>query len=148
MATYGGETPILKYGLQITVEPPDNTSESQPVNQGDLFKLGGTDSDGSGYKLEELALDDDAETCVLVMALHRMTSMNQMGVQVFGNYHQIRRVRYLTGAAPALGESIASAQDASPTLAEGRAVKGIAFATGKGYVCSVNTGDLEVEVLI
>jgi hypothetical protein len=140
--TFGGETPIVKYGLEITVEAPAGTAEATPVEAGDLFKIGGTDADGSGYKLVALATTDDPETCVMVMALHRMTEVREMGVKVLGNYHQIRRLKYVTGSAPTLGQSIKA------NTANTRRILGLAWATGKGIVLKVNTADLDADVLI
>jgi hypothetical protein len=142
--TFGGETPDVKYGLEITVEAPDGTSTATPVEQGDLFKLGASsdlDSDGSGYKLVPLVADDNPATCVMVMAKHRMTEVREMGVKVLGGYHQIRRLRYVSGAAPTIGQSVAA------TAGNLRRIKGIAFANGAGRVCKVNTGDLDADVL-
>lgn len=142
MAGYGGETPLVEYGLTMTVEAPTGTDSTTPVNQGDLFKLSGTAADGSGYKVAAAAADDDPQNCILVMALHRMTSVGPMGVLVLGGYAGTTKFNYYTGAAPTIGQSIAV------TASNVRKVKGIAWAAGKGYVTAVDTTNLMVEVLI
>jgi hypothetical protein len=141
MAGYGGETPQVKYGLSITVESPDGTSATVPVEQGDLFKLGGTASDGSGYKAVALVSGNDATSSVVIMALHRITEVGTMGVQVIGRYSQIRRLNYVSGSAPTLGQSV----EASGSNV--RKIVGKAF-DGDGFVCAVNTSDLTAEVLV
>lgn len=141
MAGYGGETPLIGFGLRMTVEAPTGTDATTPVEQGDLFKLGGTASDGSGYKAVALAAGNDSTSSVVIMALHRMTEVNQMGVIVFGKWQQIRRVNYVSGAAPTLGQSI-EASTTNPRKAVGKAYD------GDGYVLKVDTTALTAEVLV
>ena len=140
---YGGETPIIKYGTEITVESPAGISAAAPINQGDLFILSGTAADGSGYKAAA-ATAGNAPTTVgcLLMALHRMEQPSQpMGVKVLnGSMEQIRRLRY-TGS-PTLGQSVAI------SAADVRKVVGKAFAVGDGRILAINTSTTEVEVLI
>lgn len=142
MAGYGGETPLVKYGLSYTFESPTGTTTAAPVEQGDLFKVSGTASDGSGYKLAALTAGDDPTEVVMVMALHRMTEVGTMGGQLIGNWHQVRRLNYVSGSAPTLGQSIEAA------AGNVRKVAGKAFAIGSGIVLKVNTADLTVEVLV
>lgn len=142
MAGYGGETPLIDFALSMTVEGPTGTNAATPVEQGDLFKLGGTAYDGTGYKAAALAAGDDATSSVVLMALHRATEVGTMGVMVVGGYRGVVRFNYVTGAAPTIGQSIeASAVDT-------RKVAGKAFARGDGYVLSINTANLTVEVLV
>lgn len=141
MAGYGGETPLIGFGLRLTVEAPTGTDSTTPVAQGDLFKLGGTAADGSGYKAAALASGNDSTSSVVVMALHAMTEVGPMGVFVLGNWHAVRRLNYVSGAAPTIGQSI----EASGTNV--RKVAGKAF-DGDGYVTKVDTAGLQVEVLV
>lgn len=141
MSGYGGETPLVKYGLSYTFESPDGTTAAVPVAQGDLFKIGGTASDGTGYKLVALVDGNDFTSSVIVMALHAIAEVGTMGAQILGNWHQIRRLNYVTGVAPTLGQSV----EASGVNV--RKVKGKAF-DGDGIVLKVNTADLTVEVLV
>jgi len=139
---YGGETPIIKYGTEITVESPTATSEAAPVEQGDLFILSGTAVDGTRFKIAEGAAGNDFTSHgVLCMALHRTIQPNKpMGVKLLSRaLSQIRRLKY-DGSAPKLGQSI--------ELATGnvRKVTGKAF-DGDGIVLAVNTATTEVEVL-
>lgn len=140
---YGGETPQIKYGTELTLETPDGISESAPQLQGDLFKVGGPAADGTQLKAVPLVAADDPNTCIMVQALTRETKPDRpAGYKVINGYgEQIRRMRYVSGAAPALGQSIeASATDV-------RKVAGQAWARGAGMVVAVNTSALEVEVL-
>lgn len=141
MAGYGGETPLIGFGMTLTVEAPTGTSATIPVEQGDLFKLGGTAGDGTGYKAAALVAGNDATSSVVLMALHRMTEVAQMGVYVVGRWQSVRRLNYVSGAAPTLGQSI----EASATNV--RKVVGKAFDTD-GYVLKVDTTALQVEVLV
>lgn len=142
MAGYGGQFPLVKYGVTLTVEAPDGTTTAAPVEQGDVFKLGGTASDGTGYKVVACSDGNDATSSVLVMALHRITSVNDLGVLILsGKWAGVDRVRYHTGAAPTLGQSI----EASGVNV--REIKGKSF-DGDGYVLKVDTSALEVEVLV
>jgi len=141
MADYGGDTPLIGFGLRMTVEAPTGTNATTPVEQGDLFKLGGTAADGSGYKAAALVGGNDATSSVVIMALHRMTEVAQMGVVVLGPWQQIKRLNYVSGAAPTLGQSI----EASGTNV--RKIAGKAY-DGDGFVLKVNTADLTAEVLV
>jgi hypothetical protein len=141
MAGYGGETPLIGFGLRLTVESPTGTDATTPVAQGDLFKLGGTAADGTGYKAVALVAGNDSTSSVILMALHPMTSVGPMGVYVLGPWQSVRRLNYVSGAAPTLGQSI----EASATNV--RKVVGKAY-DGDGYVLKVATADLQVEVLV
>lgn len=140
---YGGPLPDVKYGFELTVEPPNGTSEAQPIDQGELFKLGGTASDGSGYKAVACAAGDDPTEVVLLMAKHGLNdSVQDLGVKVLGHGDlTVVRLPY-NGTAPTVGQSIEiSAGDV-------RAVTGIAWKKGGGRIMKVHTGTTEVEVLI
>lgn len=142
MAGYGGQFPLVKYGITLTVEAPTGTDSTTPVEEGDVFKLGGTASDGTGYKAAACVDGNDATSSILVQALHRMTSVNQMGVLVLsGKWSGVTRVKYHTGAAPTIGQSIESSG------VDVREIKGKSF-DGDGYVLKVDTTNLEVEVLV
>lgn len=141
MAGYGGETPLIGFGLRLTVEAPTGTDATTPVEQGDIFKIGGTAADGSGYKAVAAASTDTEATAVLLMALHRMTEVGPMGVVVLGKYQQVRRLNYVSGAAPALNQQVA------PSATNVRKVAGAAFA-GANMVLKVDTAALTVEVLV
>jgi hypothetical protein len=138
---YGGETPLVKYGLTLTVEAPTGTNSTTPVNEGDVFKIGGTAVDGSGYKAVAATNADRQGNAVLVMALHRMLEVQQMGVLVLGKYRGTVRLNYVSGAAPTLGQSVV------PSATNVRKVAGVAF-DGSNIVLAVNTADLTVEVLV
>jgi hypothetical protein len=141
----GGETPIIKYGTELSVEGPTGVSAANPVNEGDLFKLGGTGADGTGYKVVDCVANDSPISCVLVMALHKLTDINvPLGVKVLGalGSTQVRRLRYVSGAAPTIGQSIQA------TAGNVRRIKGVAFAGGSGYVLAVDTSALDAEVLV
>lgn len=149
MAGYGGETPLIGFGLRLTVEAPTGTSASVPVEQGDIFKIGGTAVDGSGYKAVAATNADISggasgtatADSIFVMALHRMTEVQQMGVVVLGPYQQVRRLNYVSGAAPTLGQSVV------PSASNVRKVAGVTF-NGSNRVMKVDTSDLTVEVLV
>ena len=141
MAGYGGTTPLIDNSLTLTVEAPDGTNATTPVEQGDLFKLGGTAADSTGYKAVALVAGNDASSSVVLMALHRATEVGPIGVLVVGRYRRVEQFTYLTGAAPTLGQSI----EAAPVNT--RRVAGKAF-DGDGYVLAVNTANLTVEVLV
>lgn len=141
MAGYGGELPLIRYGLELTVEAPTGTSATVPVEQGDIFKIGGTASDGSGYKAVAAANTDTPATAVWIMALHRITEVQQMGVLVLGQYETVVRLNYVSGAAPTLGQSV------KPSATNVRKVAGVAF-DGSNMVLKVDTAALQVEVLI
>jgi hypothetical protein len=142
--TFGGETPLVPYAgpLTLTVEAPDGTTEAAPVIAGQLYKLSGTAADGSGYKIAACTAGDDPLEVVMVMALHRMTQVREMGVVLITPYRQVRRLPYISGAAPSLGNSIEAAPVSTGKIA------GIAYAAHKGIVLSVNTADLDADVLI
>lgn len=136
---YGGETP-QGYGLQQTFEAVDGTSSTTPVEVGDMFIIGGTDADGSGYKLADgSSADDNATPKVLVQATERATSVRAIGCFVLGPYQQIRRIPYKSGSAPTVGQSIELSSDL-------RTVVGKTF-DGWTMVLLVDTVNLEVEVL-
>lgn len=140
----GGETPIIKYGTELSVEGPAGTTSAAPVLAGNIYKLGSTGADGTGYKVVACTAADSSANGVLVMALHRLTDLNvPLGVKVLGAYGltQVRRLRYHTGAAPSIGQSI----EASTTVTE---IAGKAWAVGCGYVLAVDTTALEAEVLV
>ena len=64
-----------------------------------------------------------------------------MGVVVLDKWQQVRRLNYVSGAPPTLGQSIeASASNV-------RKVAGKAY-DGDGYVLKVDTASLQVEVLV
>jgi len=141
---FGGETPLVPWAgpMTLTVEAPTGTTEAAPVVAGQLYKISGTAADGSGYKIAACAENDDTLNCVLVMAMHRMTTVREMGVVLITPYRQVRRLPYRSGAAPTLGQSIATA----PT--DLGKIKGISYAAHKGIVLAVNTADLDADVLI
>lgn len=149
MAGYGGELPLTRYGLELTVEAPTGTTATVPVEQGDIFKIGGTASDGSGYKVVAAAAADipagasgvAVADSIHVMALHRMTEVAQMGVFVLAPYASVRRLNYVSGAAPTLGQSVV------PSATNVRKVAGVAF-NGANMVLKVDTAALQVEVLV
>jgi hypothetical protein len=141
MAGYGGELPLIRYGLELTVEAPTGTTTAVPVEQGDVFKIGGTASDGSGYKAVAATAADTSADSVWVMALHRMTEVQQMGVLVLGKYGTVVRLNYVSGAAPTLGQSVI------PSATNVRKVAGTAF-DGSNMVLKVDTAALQVEVLV
>lgn len=141
MAGYGGETPLIGFGLRMTLESPTGTTSAAPVEQGDLFKIGGTAADSSGYKAAALVDGNDFTSSVVVMALHRMTEVGPMGVMVLGRWHSVVRLNYVTGVAPTLGQSVeASGVDI-------RKIKGKAY-DGDGMVLKVDTSALTAEVLV
>jgi hypothetical protein len=141
---YGGETPDTHYGLELTLESPDGLSESAPQNQRDLFKIGGPAADGTQMKAVPLAAADTPSSVFMVMAKHREAMSDVPGGYkvLTGNPDQIRRVGYVSGAAPTLGQAI------SASATNLRKVAGIAAARANGLVIAINTGDLEVEVLV
>ena len=141
MAGYGGETPLIGFGLRLTVEAPTGTDATTPVEQGDIFKIGGTASDGSGYKAVAAANADTPATAIWLMALHRMTEVGPMGVVVLGPYQQVRRLNYVSGAAPTLNQS------AKPSATNVRKIAGVAF-DGSNMVLKVDTAALQAEVLV
>lgn len=136
---YGGETPFTN-GLRISVEAPAGTTTSAPVAVGEVFKLGGTAADGSGYKLTALGANDDPNTCVMVQALSGATAVTDLTVAVLGPYQQIRRAVY--EGSPSIGQSI----DAAPTSQ--RKVEGVTWAAGQGYITYVDATAGEVEFII
>ena len=138
---YGGETPF-NFGLTLTVEAPDNTTETVPVEAGAILKLGGTAADGSGYKVVAAADNDDPTSVVLVQALHRITSVGPLGVRVLGAYSQVRRLPYLTGEKPVVGHSVKVSATVTMVGANG------SWANGKGYVMYVDETAEDCEVLI
>lgn len=138
----GGETPIIKYGLELTLETPSTTSATVPIEQGSILKVSGTATDGTGFKAAACAAGDDPNEVTMVMALHRSVYANApLGVKVLSGEVQVRRLPY-DGAAPSLGESI---EAAAGNVAK---VTGIAYAKGKGRILAVNTASKEVEILI
>lgn len=141
MAGYGGETPLIGFGLTLTLEAPTGTNATTPVEQGDIFKIGGTAADGTGYKAVAAANADTPATAIWVMALHRMTEVQQMGVFVLGNFQSVRRLNYVSGSAPTLGQSV------KPSAGNVRKVAGVAF-DGSNMVLKVDTAALQVEVLV
>jgi hypothetical protein len=148
MATYGGETPWIGYGLTLTVEAPTGTSSSVPVNEGDIFKIGGTAADGSGYKIVAAANADigagSSGTAVAdsiwVQAMQSMQEVGPMTVAVIGPFQRVTRLPYVSGSAPTLGQSV------KPSAANVRKVAGVAF-TGQNIVLRVDTAALLVDVL-
>ena len=138
---YGGETPDLEYGLEITVEAPDGTTVAAPVLQGSIWKLGSTAADGTGYKAVATADNDTAVSCVLLQAKHRITSEGPLAVKVLGSYAQIRRLPYLEGELPEIGHSVMISATAG--------LVGVKeYAAGCGYTLYVDTVAHEAEVLI
>jgi hypothetical protein len=144
MAAIGGETPILKYGLEISAETPTGTSTTTPVEAGDIFKLtGAADADGNGYKLVAAATNDKPSTVILVMALVRSVQVEAIGVKILsGQAVQIRRLYYSTDGTPTVGHSI------QVSTANVRQVMDLAFARGDGLILAVDTVGKMVEVLI
>lgn len=144
VAPYGGETPLAYQDGKLTVEPPDGTSTTQPVLAGSIYKMalaGDTATDGSGYKIVACSENDNPSTVVLVQALHRHVTMEQMGVIVLSSYAgMVRRIPYKSGAAPTLGQSIEISSDLIN-------VNGLTWARGAGTVLAIDTAALEVEVL-
>ena len=141
----GGETPIIKYGTELSVEGPAGVTSAAPVLAGDIFKLGGTGADGTGYKVVDCADGDDSADSVLVMALHKLTDLTvPLGVKVLGAYGicQVRRLRYHTGVVPTIGQSIEISGN------NVRKIEGLSFAAGKGYVLAIDATALEAEVLV
>lgn len=141
----GGETPIIKYGLELSVEPPTGTTEASPVLAGQIFKLGGTDSAGGGYKAAACVTGDDAGNSILLMALHRHNGEQNLplGVKVVShNGIQVRRLPYdADDGVPTIGSSI----EIGATVTQ---VKSKAFAAGHGYVLFVDEDAEDVEVLV
>lgn len=141
----GGETPIVKYGLELSVEAPTGTDATTPVLAGQVFKLGGTDSGGGGYKAAALTAGDDGTNSVLLYALHKVTDLNvPLGVKVITAHglSQVRRIPYKTGSAPTIGQSIEAA------TASVRQIVGKAWVPGDGYVLFIDTAALDCEVLV
>jgi hypothetical protein len=136
---YGGTTPF-NYGLRLSVEAPAGTSTSVPVVVGQVFKIGGTAADGSGYKLVALTGTDDPLTCVMVQALTGATDVSDVTVAVLGPYSQVRRAVY--EGSPTIGQSI----DAAPTSQ--RKVEGVTWVHGQGYITFVDATATEVEFII
>jgi hypothetical protein len=138
---YGGPLPDVKYGFELTVEPPDGTSEAQPVRQGELFKLGGTAGDGSGYKAVACTAADTPTTAgvVMLMAKHDLNdSVQDLGVKLISaDAPTVVRLPF-EGTAPTVGQSIAISG------ANVRRVTGAAFGKGNGRIMRVNTSDVEV----
>lgn len=141
--SFGGETPLVPYAgpLTLTVEAPDGTTEAAPVLQGQLFKLSGTAADGSGYKIAAMTAADAPSSVVMVMALHRATQVREMGVVLITPFRQVRRLSYVSGSAPSLGESIEAA------AGDVHKIAGKTY-DGDGIVLKVNTADLDADVLI
>lgn len=139
---YGGETPDLKYGLEITAETPDALTEAAPQLIGDLFKLGGPALDGTQLKAIPLVSGDQADTVILLQAKTRKIKPDIPSAYkvLSGAPDQIRRLRYT--AAPTLGQSVEAA------AANVRQVVGMAWTRFAGTVIAVNTSATEVEVLI
>jgi hypothetical protein len=143
-APYGGETPLAYQDGKLTVEPPDGVTTAAPVLPGSLYKLaiaGDTAVDGSAYKAIACTDDDTPASVILVQALHRHTTMDQMGVIVLNPYAgMVRRIPYKSGAAPTLGQSIKISSELIN-------VEGTTWARGAGTVMAIDTVALEVEVL-
>jgi hypothetical protein len=140
----GGETPIVKYGLDLSIEAPTGTDATTPVLPGQIFKLGGTDSGGGGYKAAVLTAGDDGTNAVLVYALHKVTDLSvPLGVKVICAHglSQVRRLPYKTGSAPSIGQSVEAATVAT------KQIVGKAWAVGDGYVLFVDTDAEDAEVL-
>ena len=138
---YGGETPF-PFGLSLTVESPAATTVLAPVEAGAILKLGGTAADGSGYKTVATVDNDTPASVVLVQALHRITSVGPLGVRVIGGYQQVRRLPYLKGELPVLGNSV----KVSATV--GLVGDYTSYAVGCGYVLAIDTVAEDCEVLI
>ena len=137
---YGGADSNEALGLRMTVEAPDGTTSTNPVKVGEIFKLGGTDADGGGYKLVAAADNDTPDSVVMVQASERMTVVGPMTVRVLGRYSQIQTLPYLAAEVPSVGGSI----QISATV---RKVGAATFAAGS-YVLNVDTATEEVEVLV
>lgn len=137
---YGGELSAMLLP-SITVEAPTGTSTTVPVEIGDLFKLGGTNVDGNGYKAAALVAGEDPGEVVMIQATERKTDVGPMSVRVLSGYRGVVLVRY-EGTAPTLGQGIVT----HATVL--REVSGQAYADGKGYVLHVDTVAGEVEVLV
>jgi hypothetical protein len=136
---YGsGESPEI-YALRLTVEAPDGTTPAAPVEIGSIYKLGGTDADGGGYKLVAAVDNDDVNSAVLVRAEQRAIGVDPMTVVVLGHWNKVLRLAYLTGSAPSLGQSV----QISSTVTK---VDGKAF-DESSFVLHVDTALEEVEVL-
>jgi len=138
---YGGADSPESFGFRMTVEAPTGTDSTTPVEVGQLFKLGGTDADGGGYKAAALVDGEDPAEVVMIQATNRATDVVPIGVRVITGYHQIVRMVYDETDAPVLGESIETADTVTQ-------VHGLTYADRKGYVLFVDTDALEVEVLI
>lgn len=94
----GGASPH-QYGLQVTVLVPTAT-EAAPINAGDVLRF---DPTGAYY-----AARAAAGAAVQLKALHKVSDgKTPLGCQVYG-FSRIDRFTF-TGAAPALGASIESA---------------------------------------
>lgn len=141
----GGETPIIKYGLELSVEAPTGVTAAAPVLAGEVYKLGGADAQGGGYKAAACVTGDDAGNAILLMALHRHNGEQNLplGVKVVShNCIQVRRLPYNDAdGAPTVGQSI-------EISANVKKIKGKAFAAGHGYVLFVDTDADDVEVLV
>jgi hypothetical protein len=145
---FGGETPLVPYGVSnfITLEAPTGTTESAPVEVGDLFKIAGgaTAADGSGYKAVALEAGDDPQEVIMVMAAERRTVIREMGFIILSPHvrGQIRRIKYQSGSAPSIGQSIVT------NATNPRRIEGQSFAVGEGYVMKVDTTNLDAETLL
>lgn len=143
---YGGAESPEGNGFRMTVEAPAGTSLTQLVLPGQMYKLGGTDADGSGYKAVALATGDDPGSVVLLRAVERKQDVSPMTVQVIG-YDQIVTMSYVSGNAPTLGQSVEATDPTGNSGADAGKIKGKAFAAGESYVCMIDTVNLQVEVL-
>jgi hypothetical protein len=132
---------MVESGLRLTVEAPDATTILVPVEAGTILKLGSTAADGSGYKAVAAVDNDTPASVVLVMALHRITSVGPLGVMVLGRYSQVRRLPYLTGEKPSVGGSVQVSATVSKVGAKG-------FTDGCGYVLYVDETAEDCEVLL
>lgn len=148
MANYGGELPFIGYGLTLTVEAPTGTDSTTPVVQGDIFKIGGSAADGSGYKVVAAANADigigstgtAVGDSIWVMALHGISEVAPLGVCVLAPFQRVTKLPYVSGAAPTVGQSV------KPSATNVRKVAGVTF-NGSNIVLKVDTAALMVEVL-
>lgn len=144
-APYGGPLPLINQDSRLSVEAPDGTDATTPVNEGDLFKLAvaaDTAADSSGYKAIACVAGDDLIDSYIVQALHGISSVNQMGVLwLSGSAGTVQELPYSAEDAPVVGESV------EISTVNVRKVVGVTHAKGKGLVLKVDTTRLIAEVL-
>lgn len=145
MARIGGETPLVEGIHTISLEAPAGTTSAAPILPGYIYKVDGTaaaDGVSGAYKAVPCSSGDDPSTPVLLVTpLHRMTSVDVGGfILLSGNQSQVRRLKYKSGSAPTVGQSIEASSDLNTVVGK--------TYDGRSMVLFVDTNALEVEVLI